>query len=188
MESEEAIVSSLNFVYPRGRASRTARQFWPFGHVEPEVSEKLKTRFMSCAEGDDEDSARLKRENLRSVLECTDAWTIRGCNECLWAYFRPCFLHGFPSATMFEWLNAPLRIPRHQSSSVFKFKALFGGDWQDPVQVASFLKSIQMKGWIFIDLFSTRMIHEFWLIYKMANKNAKLWKLLMVYNHIKLSL
>jgi len=41
-----------------------------------QVSEKLKSRFMSCADGDNEENARLKRENLRSVLECTDAWTI----------------------------------------------------------------------------------------------------------------
>ena len=41
-----------------------------------QVSEKLKSRFMSCADGDSEENARLKRENLRSVLECTDAWTI----------------------------------------------------------------------------------------------------------------
>ena len=36
-----------------------------------QVSEKLKSRFMSCADGDNEENARLKRENLRSVLECT---------------------------------------------------------------------------------------------------------------------
>ena len=45
-----------------------------------QVSEKLKSRFMSCADGDTEENARLKRENLRSVLECTDAWTeVTGC-------------------------------------------------------------------------------------------------------------
>lgn len=61
-----------DFAHRKMTTGRTARRFWPFGHVEPEVSEKLKTRFMSCADGDSEETARLKRENLRSVLECTD--------------------------------------------------------------------------------------------------------------------
>lgn len=72
--------------------------------MEPEVSEKLKTRFMSCAEGDDEDSARLKRENLRSVLECTDAWT------CLAA------LHGFPIAKMFDSVHLKDSIIIHNNT------------------------------------------------------------------------
>lgn len=63
-----------DFAHRKMTTGRTARRFWPFGHVEPEVSEKLKTRFMSCADGDSEETARLKRENLRSVLECTDPW------------------------------------------------------------------------------------------------------------------
>jgi len=65
-----------DFAHRKMTTGRTARRFWPFGHVEPEVSEKLKTRFMSCADGDSEETARLKRENLRSVLECTDSFCL----------------------------------------------------------------------------------------------------------------
>lgn len=76
------LCSGLPFLTPRGargarsRKSSTSCRFWPFGHVEPEVSEKLKSRFMSCADGDNEENARLKRENLRSVLECTDSFCL----------------------------------------------------------------------------------------------------------------
>lgn len=38
-------------------------------------SEKLRSRFMSSADGDG-DAARLKRENLRGVLECTDSFCL----------------------------------------------------------------------------------------------------------------
>ncbi|CAK9064676.1 unnamed protein product [Durusdinium trenchii] len=55
------------------RLDRCVRHFWPFG--QEQVSEKLKSRFESYAEGEGAEM-RLKRENLRSVLECTESFCL----------------------------------------------------------------------------------------------------------------
>lgn len=75
---------SCGFVLPglvRRRLGRTAMHWSFFGWGDddkegtPEVDEKRRNRFLSYSEGSG-DSARLQREGLRSVLECTESFCL----------------------------------------------------------------------------------------------------------------